>query len=58
MGELIHNIWLVFKALFFDWIPKLANVDMGPIGELKSAIGYITAGGILLTIIIKKLRET
>lgn len=38
MIELLKNITQVFKALFTEWIPTLANADLGPIGTVLTAL--------------------
>lgn len=38
MGELLYKIGQVFKAVFFDWLPKIANADLGIIGTVSTAI--------------------
>lgn len=42
MGELLYKIGQVFKAAFFDWLPKIANADLGKIGTISTAIAILT----------------
>ena len=41
MGELLYKIGQVFKAAFFDWLPKIANADLGIIGTISTAIAIL-----------------
>lgn len=42
MGELLYKIGQIFKAMFSDWIPKLANADLGIIGTISTAIAIVS----------------
>ena len=42
MGELLYKIGQVFKAMFFDWLPKLANVVLGIIGTISTAVTIVS----------------
>lgn len=41
MGELLYKIGQVFKAAFLDWLPKIANTDLGKIGTVSTAIAIL-----------------
>ena len=42
MGEILYKIGQIFKAMFFDWIPKIANADLGIIGTISTAIAIVS----------------
>lgn len=38
MKELLSQIGMVFKAMFTEWIPIIANADLGPIGAIGTGL--------------------
>lgn len=44
MIKLLQNVYMIFKALIFEWFPifsEMRKAIWGPLGQLKESIGTI-----------------
>lgn len=58
MIELFKAVWLIVRAIFTEWVPAFLSLDLGPIGDLKDAIGLVFAIIAVFVFAIRQIKKS